>query len=414
MALLINFWLVFSHDSIMGDVSEKENPIISAFTGFRRKKSPHLAPPIPFLPPFAAIENGQELAKQTINGSPTIAGIVAILNEFLSELHISTQELNKKKAEPKEMIESYFSLTNQYIMPLEKAFQGRPVFPIRDDDSIFISLAAFREHLLNETLQSAFENALRPDHLFIGAIVQNCFGWNATCKTGNQVIGKNDKGRDIAKISDAPPDRNGIEEFCSDSKFAKYCENGQIRVIYVQDIDAKGPAWARYFASKLWGGETYYMQMDSHLHFAPDWDRKYIEEIKAAKAYPKAVLSAYPPGFSNFKAAGNKGNKLCYCSFGMKDGEEDEMIRINTRSSYHENETRPTQIAFIAAGFFFARSNFLVDIPFDPYLPWCFMGEEIMLSMRAWTSGWGIYAPRKNLIAHQYRPVSVFFVCDDG
>jgi len=32
------------------------------------------------------------------------------------------------------------------------------------------------------------------------------------------------------------------------------------------------------------------------------------------------------------------------------------------------------------------------------------MGEEIALSMRAWTAGWDIYAPRKNLIAHQYRP----------
>ena len=32
------------------------------------------------------------------------------------------------------------------------------------------------------------------------------------------------------------------------------------------------------------------------------------------------------------------------------------------------------------------------------------MGEEIALSSRAWTSGWDIYAPRENLIAHQYRP----------
>ena len=32
------------------------------------------------------------------------------------------------------------------------------------------------------------------------------------------------------------------------------------------------------------------------------------------------------------------------------------------------------------------------------------MGEEIMPSMRAWTHGWDIYAPRRNWIAHQYRP----------
>ena len=65
---------------------------------------------------------------------------------------------------------------------------------------------------------------------------------------------------------------------------------------------------------------------------------------------------------------------------------------------------QPKQTAFIAAGFFFARAEFLVDVPFDPFLPWCFMGEEIALSVRAWTSGWDIYAPRKNLISHQYRP----------
>lgn len=40
-----------------------------------------------------------------------------------------------------------------------------------------------------------------------------------------------------------------------------------------------------------------------------------------------------------------------------------------------------------------------------------------MLSMRAWTHGWDIYAPRKNWISHQYRPgrmglpkVSIFYM----
>ena len=32
------------------------------------------------------------------------------------------------------------------------------------------------------------------------------------------------------------------------------------------------------------------------------------------------------------------------------------------------------------------------------------MGEEIALSSRAWTAGYNIYAPRRNLVAHEYRP----------
>ena len=54
------------------------------------------------------------------------------------------------------LIEDYFQLAKQYLSPLEEAYRGREIFPIREDESVFISLAAFREHLLGQTLKSAF------------------------------------------------------------------------------------------------------------------------------------------------------------------------------------------------------------------------------------------------------------------
>eukprot|EP00957_Ditylum_brightwellii_P143072 10901046-Ditylum_brightwellii.AAC.1 len=71
-----------------------------------------------------------------------------------------------------------------------------------------MSLAAFRDHLLGETLKQAFRKAANPSKIFIGAIVQNCFGDEYTCQTGRQVIGKDEKGNPITKVSDAPPDAN--------------------------------------------------------------------------------------------------------------------------------------------------------------------------------------------------------------
>ncbi len=221
-----------------------------------------------------------------------------------------------------------------------------------------------------------------------------------------EVKGTDKNGHPITAISDRPPDVNGIEEFCSDPAYTKYCDSGQIRVLYVNETESNGPTTARYFASKLWGGETYYMQSDAHLRFARDWDRLYHEEVLAAKSYPKAILTSYPPGFSDGDPpyrGGSKGTRLCTCEFSQSDVEH-RIIRINTGNNCEGEEEAPTQIAYIAAGFFFARAEFLTEVPFDPYLPWCFMGEEIALSLRAWTHGWGIYAPRKNLIAHQYRP----------
>ena len=84
---------------------------------------------------------------------------------------------------------------------------------------------------------------------------------------------------------------------------------------------------------------------------------------------------------------------------------EDFLPRIEMDGRNAANQTRPTQMAFVGAGFFFARAELLVDVPFDPFLAFMFMGEEIALSIRSWTHGWNIYAPRLNLIGHQYRPV---------
>jgi [Skp1-protein]-hydroxyproline N-acetylglucosaminyltransferase len=371
---------------------------------------PHLHPRLPYLPIFAKLENEEQLIEDTLSGrKPTIAGIAAVLSRFLAALHESNLKNSADaKQDVAEVIDTYYRLTKEYLQPLDEAYRDKPIFPIREDDSIFVSLAAFREHLLAQTLKSAFDQATHPDQLFIGAVVQNCFGKEVDgrqCRTGLQVVGKNAKGKDQVQQFDAPPDANGIQDFCADPKYTPYCDAGHVRVLYVHDTDALGPATARYYASKLWGGETYFLQMDSHLEFAPDWDAKYMAEVQAAKNFPKAVLSAYPPGFQSFGQykGGSPGSRLCSCVF-SESGVEDHILRINTGMACKGNEPRPTQIAFIAAGFFFARAEFLVDVPFDPYIPWCFMGEEIALSMRAWTSGWDIYAPRQNLIAHQYRP----------
>ncbi|OEU19387.1 hypothetical protein FRACYDRAFT_152079, partial [Fragilariopsis cylindrus CCMP1102] len=234
--------------------------------------------------------------------------------------------------------------------------------PIREDDSIFMSIAAFREHLLADTLAYAFSNAKHPEKLFIGAVVQNCFG------------------------------KNGIEDFCAMSDYTKYCTNGQIRVIYMHESESLGPAMARYYASKLWGGETFFVQTDSHLKFAVDWDEKYRNEIKLTKNYPKSILSSYPPGFE----------QKHFIPKGFNGTLSDINNTVVESPGCRLWEPRPSQIPFIAAGFFFTRSEILKDIPFDPFLPWTFMGEEISLSLRAWTHGWNMYAPRKNLIIHQY------------
>jgi Glycosyltransferase (GlcNAc) len=49
-----------------------------------------------------------------------------------------------------------------------------------------------------------------------------------------------------------------------------------------------------------------------------------------------------------------------------------------------------------------AHSDFLRDVPFDPFLPWIFMGEEIIMSTRLWTSGYDIFSPTHAVVGHMY------------
>ena len=408
----------------------------------QKSSSSSSSPPPPILPIFEPVPDSNILIDQLLHkNQPTIGGIVALLQQFIWSYHKTNHELAvSDNKDPIKVIENYVTLTQQILKPFEETYiyntdGENSKIPIRQDDSLFLSVAAFREHLLHDTLVEAFENAEYPDKLNIGLVIQNCFGAinpqqsssssdiftsvdidtsGTPCKTGVEVIGKNDQGKDMTKISDTHVDKNGLEIFCAMSeKYSKYCTNGQIRVLYVPDDDSLGPAVARYYAAKLWFGETYYCQVDSHLLFVKHWDTKYINELKATSNYPKSVLSSYPPGFQTSETENGEprvikespGALLCRCETRVQD--PNPIIRINACGNYHEHQLQRNvtlQIPFIAAGFFFTHATFLIDVPFDPYLPYVFMGEEIALSIRAWTAGYNIYAPRYNYIAHQYRP----------
>ena len=102
----------------------------------------------------------------------------------------------------------------------------------------------------------------------LSCIFQSCFH-PTSCHGGVKVIGQHPKtGKDLLEQVNGVPDINHIITFCHNQTFQQYCQNGQVRVLYMPETLAMGPAIARYYSSKLWGGETYYVQIDSHLHFA--------------------------------------------------------------------------------------------------------------------------------------------------
>ena len=62
---------------------------------------------------------------------------------------------------------------------------------------------------------------------------------------------------------------------------------------------------------------------------------------------------------------------------------------------------------FWASGFSFSRSNVLLEVPYDP-LPHLFFGEESIMTVRLWTSGFDFFATTEAVAYHlwkrNYRP----------
>jgi [Skp1-protein]-hydroxyproline N-acetylglucosaminyltransferase len=204
------------------------------------------------------------------------------------------------------------------------------------------------------------------------------------------------------EISDAPPDANGVEDFCNSGlPYSTYCDQGQVRLMAVKEAEALGPCIARYFASKLWGGEEFFVQIDSHIWFVEGWDSKLVHSMRIAPS-KKPVISTYPPGYGG-KWENKPGPRMCGASFSASPVEA-RIIRLGgsqTSTQLPAPEGEPIPSPYVAAGFFAAPSDFLKDLPFDPFLPWVFMGEEIMLSSRFFTNGYDIFAPRENILAHE-------------
>lgn len=232
--------------------------------------------------------------------------------------------------------------------------------------TIFVSVASYRDQQCSRTLQSIFEMANSPDRVYVGICQQN----------------KHSK------------------ENCLPNNF-KWKKN--IRSVDKSYKEAKGPTYARYICSTLFNNEDFFLQIDSHSHFVKDWDVKCIQMMKDLEneksiKNKKVLLSHYPPDdTSYFKNQSDKYvTHMVNCFFNH------EGILTFHGATWKTPEKLPRRNAFIAGGFFFSPGAFIKEVPFDPHLDYLFTGEEILFSARAFTHGWDVYTPNRNIVYHTY------------
>jgi len=293
----------------------------------------------------------------------------------------------------------------------------------RNDSSIFISIASYRDPSCRASLRSAFANADNPESVNVGVVQQNCESEHG-CMTGT---GWANTRRWVQRPG---ADKDCAKEFCESDAGRAHCEAGRVRILRLNEAQAYGPFFARYLNAKLWRGENYFMQLDAHSKFRTGWDSTMIDMMKRTPSYPDSVISTYPSSgtaedtstWPRVTAAeqADQTTGLCEATFEPAGGDR-YTLRMGRSDIPMKKSGVPPYAAFVAAGFFFTHGSYVERASPDPFLPYIFMGEEVALSEKLWTNGFDIYAPTANVIGHEYVRSenakfweSVNMVYDDG
>jgi hypothetical protein len=221
--------------------------------------------------------------------------------------------------------------------------------------TIFVSIAAYRDPDLVPTIQDCIRRARWPGELRFGICWQHGEG-------------------------DTPPD----------------ADPRRMRVIDVPWQASRGACWARAEIMKLYDGEDYFLQIDSHHRFVQDWDALLLDQAARTGA-ARPLLTTYAAPFQPDRPlpghdvpTGMKFN--CF----RADGPPSTGI---TMQPDWVGRSGPVRGRFLSAHLLFTLGSFVEDVPYDPDL--YFYGEEISLAIRAFTHDYALFHPNVHVMWHQ-------------
>ena len=229
--------------------------------------------------------------------------------------------------------------------------------------TIFVQIASFRDPQLLPTLNDMIKQAKHPENLRVGI----CNQYN-------------------------PEDIFNIDKFQTDPRF---------RIDNIIDTESKGVCWARHMVQQRYSGETYTLQIDSHMRFEKNWDVEMIKMITdlQKKGNKKPLLTGYVSSFdpdNDPKARVKDPWRMTFDRFTP----EGCVFFLPEVIPGWKDLKEPITSRFYSAHFCFTLGEFALEVQHDP--EYYFHGEEISIAVRAYTYGYDLFHPHKTLIWHEY------------
>lgn len=222
---------------------------------------------------------------------------------------------------------------------------------------IFVQIASYRDPELIPTIKDCLNKAKNPNNLTFGICWQH-------------------------------DDSENLDKFKNDHRF---------KILDYHWNESKGLCWARSQIQKLWSGETYTLQLDSHHRFLPNWDLELIEmmnKVDSAKPIITSYAGMYRP--SDNKLLNIEPYKMVASNF-TPGGTI--LFRPHSIPNWQQL-TKPIKARFVSGHFFFTLGQHCEEYKYDPNI--YFAGDEISLSIRSFTLGYDLYHPHKTVVWHEY------------
>jgi hypothetical protein len=241
---------------------------------------------------------------------------------------------------------------------------------------IFVQLAAYRDPQLVPTVEGLLRTAKHPARLRIGI----CQQFHPSDKFA------------------------GVDQYKPDRRF---------RILEVPASRSRGDCWARSLVQRLFRGEEYTLQIDAHMRFAEHWDYTLIcllQDLRK-KGFPKPMLTGYVPAFEPAKPSRQPENEPpLQMIFDRFSPEGAVLCKAEIIPGWRRLQC-PVSARFFSAGFCFTLGRFCVEVPYDPQL--YFYGEEISMTVRAFTHGYDLFHVHKTVLWHYYERKHVAKHWDD-
>lgn len=247
-------------------------------------------------------------------------------------------------------------------------------------DTIFISIAAYNEDDIINTISTAFEKAKNPENIFIGAVLQYT----------------NNDFPDLTKFKN-------------------------VNVINIVDKIGLGLGKARGMASSIYNKEEYYLQIDAHTVFKKNWDLILKENYQKLKQISdKPIISTYVPHYyvdketnKRMTMADNENWEADYipwslvaksdpCAIGMEDDEKYFRFVYGIEALNSPSHKNPNfkdwgyeEHYFISGHFLFTSGEFIKEIKYDPEIAY---HEENVIALIAWTRGYRIFNVKDHVL----------------